>query len=152
MNTSIRHIIEKIKSSNAPVSSLRRIRPETYTHSLVVLIIILSSFASFGLGKLSALHNLKKPIIIENTDLSTFVNNTKSVSASISNNLSETASVVNISKSLGQVVASKTSDKYHLLTCPGAKTISDKNKILFSNPEEARKAGYLPAGNCKGLK
>lgn len=52
----------------------------------------------------------------------------------------------------GQVVASKNGTKYHLPTCPGAKQISDKNKITFNSAEEARAAGYSPASNCKGLK
>ncbi len=51
-----------------------------------------------------------------------------------------------------QVVASKNGTKYHLPTCPGAKQISEKNKITFKSIEEARAAGYTPAANCKGLK
>jgi|SRR3989344_4816900 len=51
-----------------------------------------------------------------------------------------------------QVVGSKNGTKYHLPTCPGAKQISEKNKITFSSIEEARAKGYTPASNCKGLK
>jgi methylphosphotriester-DNA--protein-cysteine methyltransferase len=35
--------------------------------------------------------------------------------------------------------------------CPGAKQISEQNKIWFASIEEAEKAGYKPAGNCPGL-
>lgn len=49
------------------------------------------------------------------------------------------------------VVASKKGTKYHLLTCPGAKTIAVENKITFPNPKAAEKAGYEPAKNCKDL-
>ena len=52
----------------------------------------------------------------------------------------------------GEVVASKNGTKYHFPWCGGAKQISDKNKITFKSAEEARKAGYTPASNCKGLK
>lgn len=50
------------------------------------------------------------------------------------------------------IVASKNGTKYHYPWCSGAKQISDKNKITFNSIEEARKAGYTPASNCKGLK
>lgn len=50
------------------------------------------------------------------------------------------------------IVASKNGTKYHYPWCSGAKQISDKNKITFKSIEEARKAGYTPASNCKGLK
>ena len=51
----------------------------------------------------------------------------------------------------GKVLGSVNSDKYHLPECPGAKQISEKNKIWFDSPEEAEKAGYKPAANCPGL-
>lgn len=49
------------------------------------------------------------------------------------------------------VVASKKGTKYHLPSCSGAKTIAEENKIVFPNEEAAKKAGYEPAKNCKGL-
>lgn len=52
----------------------------------------------------------------------------------------------------GMVVASKSGTRYHLPSCPGAKSISKKNKITFSSIAEAEAAGYKPALNCKGLK
>ena len=52
----------------------------------------------------------------------------------------------------GSYVASKNSNKYHYPWCSGAQRISDANKIYFSSVEEARKSGYIPAANCKGLK
>lgn len=48
-------------------------------------------------------------------------------------------------------VGSVNSDKYHLLWCSGAKTISEDNKIYFSSKAEAEAAGYKPSGNCKGI-
>jgi methylphosphotriester-DNA--protein-cysteine methyltransferase len=49
-------------------------------------------------------------------------------------------------------VASKTGKKYHLPWCTGAKNIPENNKIWFNSIDEAKKAGYTPALNCKGLK
>lgn len=51
----------------------------------------------------------------------------------------------------GGYVASKNSDKYHLPWCGGAQRISEANKIFFATKEEAEKAGYKPASNCKGI-
>ncbi len=48
-------------------------------------------------------------------------------------------------------VASKKGKYYHLPDCPGAKAIKEDNKIKFGTMDEAEKAGYKPAQNCKGL-
>jgi hypothetical protein len=48
-------------------------------------------------------------------------------------------------------VGSKSGEKYHLLTCPGAKQIKEENKIFFASKEDAMKNGYGPASNCKGI-
>jgi len=50
-----------------------------------------------------------------------------------------------------RVVASKGGTKYHLLTCSGASTIKETNKIYFDSIEQAKAAGYTPAANCPGL-
>ncbi|MSU56037.1 MAG: hypothetical protein EXS51_01885 [Candidatus Taylorbacteria bacterium] len=52
----------------------------------------------------------------------------------------------------GQYVASKGGTKYYFPWCGSAARISEANKIWFNSVEEARKAGYTPASNCKGLK
>ncbi|OGF68852.1 hypothetical protein A3H65_03675 [Candidatus Giovannonibacteria bacterium RIFCSPLOWO2_02_FULL_45_14] len=48
-------------------------------------------------------------------------------------------------------VGSKEGTVYHLLSCRGAKSIKESNKIYFGTKEEAEKAGYRPAANCPGL-
>lgn len=50
-----------------------------------------------------------------------------------------------------QYVGSKNGTKFHLLTCPGAKQIKEENKVFFATKEDAQKAGYTPASNCKGI-
>ena len=52
----------------------------------------------------------------------------------------------------GKYVASKRGSKYHFPWCPGAQAMSEQNKIWFDSVDEARGAGYTPAGNCKGLR
>jgi hypothetical protein len=49
------------------------------------------------------------------------------------------------------VIASKTGTKYHLPWCSGAISIKEGNKLVFENAAAARKAGYAPASNCKGI-
>lgn len=49
------------------------------------------------------------------------------------------------------VVASRKGKKYHYVWCAGAQTIAVKNRRYFVSVDEARSAGFLPAGNCKGL-
>lgn len=46
-------------------------------------------------------------------------------------------------------VASKFSIKYHLSNCKQVRGLQEQNKITFSTPEEALKAGYVPCGVCK---
>lgn len=62
-----------------------------------------------------------------------------------------TPSAVVSSEAGGKYVASKSGSAYHFPWCSGAKRIKEENKIYFNTKEEAEKAGYHPAGNCKGL-
>lgn len=57
----------------------------------------------------------------------------------------------NSSTKEGGYVASKSGKKYHLPWCPGVKQIKEENKIWFKTKEEAERAGYGPASNCKGI-
>ena len=102
----------------------------------IVLIVILTSCASFGLGRLSKISENKTPLQINNSVII-------SQSQTSNSQLQDSAS--------GKYVASKNGKKYHLLWCSGAQTISEKNKIWFNSKEDAEKAGYTPASNCKGI-
>lgn len=109
----------------------------------VILMIVLIGFAGFGLGRLSVYEDKKPAISIENVK-----NNgmTANVSGALENKQNKAQ---NIS---GVVVASKNGTKYHYPWCSGAKSINEANKVYFNSIEEAKKAGYTPASNCKGLK
>jgi len=111
----------------------QKIKPQDY---LVVLIIILVASASYGLGRLSVLEKNREEVTISRA------------AAVVSPVLADTK-VNNIEK--GFLVASKSGQKYHFPSCAGAAQIADKNKIWFSSYEEAQKAGYTKATNCKGL-
>ena len=124
---------------------------EMYT----VLLLIVVAFGSFGLGRLSKLQASKQPIRLEQSATvlgipALGVGNTQSTAAPL--NKSETPDTTSSPVGGGQLVASKGGTKYHFPWCSGAQRISEANKIWFASVEEARKAGYTPASNCKGLK
>ena len=115
---------------------------EVYT----VFLILLVGFCSFGLGRLSKLEESRLPIQLESALAETA---SAAVAPSVVSPSSE-ATVPLVSG--GQLVASKSGEKYHFPWCSGTQRISEANKIWFNSIEEARKAGYTPASNCKGLK
>lgn len=113
----------------------------------MAILVILVGFSSFGLGKLSSTQGLKQPVFVQNADQVASVAQTSDEKNSQQKTVPSTTSL-----SPNSVVASKTGTKYHYPWCIGAKSIKEENKVWFSSIEEARNAGYLPAGNCKGLK
>jgi len=117
---------------------------EMSSEVFVVTLIILVGLAGFGLGRLSVLDGQKSPISIQNI-------NSNKVSAGVADSLGDVQG--NDKENItGVVVASKNGTKYHYPWCSGAKSINESNRISFSSIKEARKAGYMPASNCKGLK
>jgi hypothetical protein len=97
---------------------------------LFAIVVILVGFASFGLGRLSVLEETREHVkLTYNADLNTIP-------------------VSNIS---GAVVASRKGKKYHYPWCSGATHMAERNKVWYKSIEEAKRAGKLPAGNCKGL-
>lgn len=101
---------------------------------LVIIVVVLASSFSFGLGYLAGrdvgqgsrltIEPLPAPALTADP---------------------ETASAI------GQVVASKNGTKYYLPSCAGANRISTANKVWFASAAAAAAAGYTPAANCKGL-
>lgn len=108
----------------------------------VAVIITLVAIIAFCLGRISRIQEAREPVRVLNTGQAAAI----TTSATMSKGTFDTS---NIST---QVVGSKSGTKYHLPTCPGAKQISEKNKVTFNSIEEARAKGYTPATNCKGLK
>lgn len=106
----------------------------------IILVVILVALISFGIGRLTTPKT--EPIQIKNLEKAS-VEDLKIPTQE------QGTSEINYQ---GKVVGSKNSDKYHLPDCPGAKQISEQNKVWFDSIEAAEKAGYKPAANCPGLK
>lgn len=96
----------------------------------IPILVLLVGLASFGLGRLSVLQGAESVVSITESP----------------QQLAASAMTVG-----GQVVASRSGSVYHYPWCAGASTIKETNKIWFKDETAARKAGYTPAKNCKGL-
>lgn len=92
--------------------------------------VFLIAVISFGLGVITSQE--AAPIIIENPEY-------RAMPSDISENPT------------GIFVASIKGKYYHLPECPGARNISEINKIWFQTKAEAEKMGYKPASNCPDL-
>jgi len=121
----------------------------------LVAVIILIGLIGFGLGRLSSRYqtaelninstiantaDLSKVVVSETTDKTTdrtYLTNTTEESAGV-------AAIV-------KIIGNKNSKIYHREDCPGALKMSETNKVFFNSIEEAKGAGYKPAGNCPGL-
>jgi hypothetical protein len=113
------------------------------------VLITLASVLSFGLGRWSVAQRMtlnetviQAPALIYNSTVATSSNQQKTATTSTVSHEVQIAS---------KYVGSRSGTKYHLLWCPGAKTIKETNKVYFGSKEEAEKAGYTPAANCKGI-
>ena len=107
----------------------------------LTVVIILVATISFGLGRLSKIREEKMPITIENATTSTEITN--------SLNSQPAALTVDANKIF---VASRNGKKYYYVWCESANVIKEQNRVWFATKEEAEKAGYEPAANCRGLK
>jgi hypothetical protein len=134
---SIHNVLTKIN----PKRIWLQIGEKTRLDIVFLLILVLVGGVSFAFGKLSTVEATKEAIVIEMPELS-MVPTSPTTSAAKPANTSTT-------QSAGIVYASKQGKKYHFPHCPGAKTISAKNKISFQSPELAKSAGYTQASNCK---
>lgn len=140
MFPSIKEKTEKIKESARNGLSFDN---PTQKSAFLTVLVILVACASFGLGRLSGLETVKRQVEIEFP---------RGQEAAVFAPLATTSAAVNVpEKTSGKYVASKNGTKYHLTTCSSAKNISPKNKVWFDTKEEAEKAGYAPAANCKGI-
>lgn len=112
--------------------------------------IVLVAAISFGLGRLSKIREEKTPITIENVGTSTEIT-TNASNKNVTEKMLE-QNFGNISQSQKIFVASKNGKKYYYAWCDSAQKIKESNRVWFFTKEEAEKAGYEPAANCKGLK
>lgn len=94
------------------------------------IIVFLVALGSFGLGRLSAIEEVRPPIFITQ------------------------AAVEAKPRGMylgGEIVASRSGSAYYFPWCAGASKIALQNQVWFGSEAAAQKAGYAPAKNCKGL-
>jgi hypothetical protein len=108
--------------------------------ALVVTVLSLTSFASFGLGYLAGQGSPgASRLSIE-------------IAPELEKKTEEAEmNPAEVQAEQGAYVASKNGTKYYVPTCAGAKRIIEQNKIWFTSAAAAQDAGYAPAANCKGL-
>jgi hypothetical protein len=106
-------------------------------------LLVIVSIASFGLGRLS-LQDLR--IAGEQKASVQLFDQRRAVE-----DLQKENQIEDLQDEDATYVGSKNGSKYHFPWCVGAKQIKEENKIFFATKDEAEKAGYAPASNCKGL-
>lgn|SRR3990167_8739233 len=115
---------------------------------LVVVALILSSSAGFGLGYLAgqgAGQGSGVTIQVVPPSDTTLEVTPQPAAAAAAGEGAGTRVLV------GKYVASKNGTKYYLPNCSGAKRISETNKVWFATAAVAVAEGYTPAANCPGL-
>ena len=104
---------------------------EDFVHEWgLILIVFLVALGSFGLGRLSSIEEARPPVVVKEAPIQ-----------------AQARSMV----LGGLLVAAKTGSVYYYPWCTGVSRISAANKIWFESESAARRAGYAPAKNCKGL-
>ena len=96
----------------------------------LIIVVFLVAVASFGLGRLSALEEARPPVSITQAPMAA---NQQAIAPG------------------GLLVAARSGSVYYYPWCTGAAKILQQNQRWFQSEEAARKAGYAPAKNCKGL-
>ena len=114
---------------------IKGILEKNWDTAFIIAIMFLVALASFGLGRVSVMHEV---VSLEATAVE-----------AVSEEIMEPA-LLPIAQT-GQYVASRSGTKYHFPWCSGAQNIRESNKIYFDSKEAAEDAGYAPAQNCKGL-
>lgn len=115
------------------------------------LLIVVVGVISFGLGRLSVRSTVAVPHKYVPFTQGAQVG--ASQSGKISEEITATIATTSTSQQSGgkKYVGSKNGTKYHLPWCSGAAHIAEANKVWFASKEEASRAGYTPAANCKGM-
>ena len=125
------------------LAKIKNFVKEKFQDIFIILVIVFVALIAFGIGRLTSPKT--EPVLIKNLE--------KASVQDISPEQEQGTVQGKIQSDYqGKVVGSKNSDKYHLPECPGAKQISEQNKVWFDSIAEAEKAGYSPAANCPGLK
>ncbi len=119
-------------------------------YNLLLIVVIASIF--FALGRLSVLEEKNIPVKIEYPNGIQTASAIQSIGALGGSASTTEATQASGNTDSGEVIASKNGTKYYFPWCGSAKMIKPENIVKFASTDEARKAGYTPASNCKGLK
>lgn len=118
---------------------------------LIVLILVLSASAAFGLGFLAGKDMSKSSggdsLWIEQLPESAVKGGGPAAALSAS----QEKPVEAPKATSGVYMASKNGTKYYLPTCSSSNRIKPENRVWFATKEEAEASGYGPAANCPGL-
>ena len=96
----------------------------------LIAVVFLVAFASFGIGRFSALEAAKPVVSVGEAPMEA---QPKGMAVG------------------GLVVASRSGSVYHYPWCGGASQISAANMVWFKSEDAAKAAGYSPSKSCKGL-
>ena len=124
----------------------------------IALLLVITAIGSFGLGRMTTGVRIDQTFPPAITMKEVVTTTTKAVTATGTDKVVSVVSAP-VGPTVAQVletaaspqqnfVASKAGTKYHALSCPGAKTIKESNKIYFTTIAEAEAAGYSRAANC----
>ncbi len=127
--------------------ALEKIKP---FYKLILILVIASIF--FALGRLSALERGHTPIKIENSSASANNTNTAQTATALDSLSPQKVSRGVLDTGSGEVIGSKSGKKYYFPWCGTVSRIKPENQVHFTSIEDARKSGFTPGGNCKGLK
>jgi hypothetical protein len=112
-------------------------------------LVLLVGIGAYGIGKLQKIQETRVPIVITQASTTPAIQKEGDVQGTTT--AKSTDSVTTAPNQRRVYVASKTGSAYYLPSCAAANRIAEKNKVWFATKEEAEKAGYKPAQNCKGL-
>jgi hypothetical protein len=105
-----------------------------YTAALIVLV----GLGSFGLGRISAEHKYDHDTALVSQSARAAVGESEGPSLDLSPG--------------GFYIGSNITFKYYFPWCLGAWNIPEGERVVFRNLEEAKRAQYVAAKGCKGLK
>lgn len=135
----------------------------------LVMVIMFVGLISFGLGRLSAENKTTelniKSTLLNTADLNKIVTDNSIKNKTVSNVQSPSVSkessqpvvegidpdVAAMALPAQKIVGNKDSKVYHYENCAGALKMKEENKVYFGSIQEAKSAGFRPAGNCPGL-
>ncbi len=140
--------VEKIKPVAAKAKPL---------YTLMLLVVVAALF--FALGRFSALEEQHSPLRVYNggtvsqigAAVEATLTGTTTNATTGATNVSAGAEIPANTAEDGEVIGSKTGKKYYFPWCGTIKRVKPENQVVFASIATARAAGYLPAGNCKGL-